>query len=120
MKTIPYFTGCLVLQPLPNGKDWKLMETFGFMTEEGKHVVVPENYIVDGASIPRPFWRLIGSPMTGKYRRASVIHDYLCRENTTPRAWTDKVFLSAMKVGGVPSWKRRAMYWAVRAASFFS
>ena len=29
----------------------------------------------DGASIPRVFWRLIGSPLMGKYRRACIFHD---------------------------------------------
>ncbi len=37
--------------------------------------VAPKGMPTDGASIPRVFWRLIGSPFTGPYRRPAVFHD---------------------------------------------
>ena len=38
----------------------------------------PAGTYVDGASIPRLFWRII-NPMIGPYRLASVVHDWACQ-----------------------------------------
>lgn len=38
----------------------------------------------DGASIPVWAWVFIGSPFTGKYRLAAVIHDTLCAAKDRP------------------------------------
>jgi hypothetical protein len=40
---------------------------------EGEHN--DRRYDVDGTSIPQMFWWVIGSPYTGDYRRAAVLHD---------------------------------------------
>jgi len=53
-------------------------EEFSFIDSNNKLWSVPSQTIIDGASIPRLFWRLIGSPYTGAYRRPSVLHDYYC------------------------------------------
>ena len=87
-------------------------------------LTAPQGMITDGASIPRFFWRIIGSPLSGKYRQAAVIHDagYLgvleWRSGTVQKNYTrqevDDMFLLLMEALGVSWWRRRAMHWAVR------
>ena len=49
-----------------------LLEDVSF-TSKGKIWTAPAGSVIDGASIPRFFWRVIGSPFIGYYRRASVV-----------------------------------------------
>lgn len=89
-----------------------------YTTKKGITHIVPIGFITDGASIPKIFWSLVGSPFTGLYRRAALIHDYLYFTQTTKRSYADKVFLEAMKVLGVSWWKRRLMWVAVRVGGW--
>jgi len=89
-------------------------------------LTAPFDMETDGASIPRFFWRLIGPPLTGKYRQAAVIHDagYIGelewkqipggRIRKYTRKEIDKLFLRLMKALKVPLWRRQLMYRAVR------
>lgn len=43
--------------------------------------IIPNNYTWDGASIPRLFWRLIGSKTDPRFVIASMVHDVLCENH---------------------------------------
>ena len=75
---------------------------------------VNKGFDFDGASIPKPLWSIIGSPMTGGYQRAGCLHDALYASEYFPREICDALFLEAMKIDGVSYIKRMAMYNAVR------
>lgn len=86
-------------------------------------IVVPAGTVSEFASIPRFFQRIL--PKLDIHRPAAIIHDYLYqRTGKLPdgrnfdRKQCDEVFLEAMTVLGVPTWKRQAMYWAVRLFGF--
>ena len=81
---------------------------------EDTEIVAPAGFVSDGASIPRIFWRVIGPPFRGRYRDAAIIHDWLYSSGSFTRIETDKIFMQAMKELGVSSWRRGAMYRAVR------
>ena len=50
--------------------------------EQITHVfLIPKGYIWDGASIPRFFWRLIGSSTDNKFLIPSLIHDVVCENH---------------------------------------
>ena len=68
----------------------------------------------DGASVPRIFWNIF-PPVSGRYLEAAVLHDALYASKLIDRKEADKIFLEAMKDLGVSLWKRKVMYWAVRA-----
>ena len=55
-----------------------LLERFWFRDPENKEWDAPKGMTTDGASIPRALWTLIGSPYTGNYRRAALVHDSAC------------------------------------------
>lgn len=98
---------------LDDGRNMRLKRPFGFVEEGGREWPVPSETIVDGASIPRVFWSLIGGPLEGPYRNASVVHDYYCDVQT--RSWQDthRVFLEAMRCSGVNEVRAKTMYYAV-------
>jgi hypothetical protein len=80
-----------------------------------ENVTATIGFVTDGASIPRPFWSLIGSPLTGKYRKAAVIHDWLCVQKMCSRKLGDQIFKRAMKDSGVGWIRRNLIYSGVRA-----
>lgn len=96
-----------------DGRTVTLIEPYGYIDDETKEWSVPSGWKVDGASIPRPLWSVIGGPFEGKYRNASVIHDYYC--DTKTEAWwsVHRVFYEAMLTSGVDPSKAKVMYLAV-------
>lgn len=70
-------------------------------------------YTVNGASIPRWAWPFVGSPYTGKYLPASVIHDYYVDKKTRTAHDTHRNFYYGMLANGVYWAKAKAMHWAV-------
>ena len=114
------FTNHPPLKPLPDGRNWEVMENFEYHigSEDSNDIVrVPKGFICDLASIPSIFWSIIGGPW-GKYGYAAIVHDYLYNTQTRTRLASDRIFLEAMKVLGVNLFKRLIMYKAVRTFSF--
>lgn len=107
------YVGELIFRPLPDGRHMRLEKPFGYIDSSGRAWPVPAGTIVDGASIPFPFWSLIGGPFEGKYRDASVIHDYYCDVRTRTWRATDKVFYDAMITSGVSEREAKVLYLAV-------
>ncbi|MGE0628876.1 MAG: DUF1353 domain-containing protein [Hyphomicrobiaceae bacterium] len=81
------FQGDVVATWLRDGRQMELVKSFAFVDSRGRKWPVPKGAKVDGASIPRVLWSAIGSPYLGKYRRASVVHDYYC--DTMSRPWKE-------------------------------
>lgn len=90
-----------------------------YTTNEGVTHTVLKGFITDGASIPRIFWSLIGSPFTGLYRKPSLVHDKFYATQKVTRKYADRIFLEGMKDEGVSWWRRKTMYFAVRAGAYF-
>lgn len=107
------YIGDLVTKALADGRNLELVEPYVYEDSNGLEWGVPKGHVVDGASIPAAFWSIIGGPLSGKYRNASVIHDFYC--DTKHRPWEDVhwVFHEAMLTSGVNKSKARAMYYAV-------
>ena len=92
---------------------FELLEKFGYMDRGGRKWEAPKGIIVNGASIPKPFWSVIGGPWSGAYKRASVIHDHFCE--TKSRHWKSvhRAFYDAMLDSGVGTATAKLMYFAV-------
>ena len=110
--------------PLPLGGDyvgnaqWKLTKPFEYVNPP-IIVEVPIGFVTDGASIPKFVWSVLGSPWSGKYARAAVIHDYLCVVKTYPQSKIDYIFYQGMRILKVSYLKRTLMYLAVRVFHIF-
>ncbi len=107
------FSGDLVLKVLPDGRTMELVQPFAYTDSRGVAWPVPARTRVDGASIPSAFWSIIGAPFTGKYREASVIHDYYCASRSRHWKAVHKVFLDGMLARGVDKIQAQLMYLAV-------
>lgn len=49
--------------------------------QEQYEFLIPQGYTWDGATIPRMFWRLIGSKSDNRFLVPSLIHDVLCENH---------------------------------------
>jgi hypothetical protein len=107
------WSGKATVEWMSDGRSVKLLNELSF--NDGKRVwVAPKDSIVDGASIPWFFWRFIGSPFVGKYRRASVIHDVYCVTEEFDSKEVHKVFYKMMVADEVRPFKASFMWLAVR------
>lgn len=112
------FKGEVVVKPiLPQGKQWKLVESFEY---EGKTDVftVPKDFTTDFASVPRVFVWLL--PRYGRWTQAAILHDYLwdlSRHHQFQKVDADGIFNRALRELEVPFLRRWIMWTAVRWAS---
>jgi hypothetical protein len=67
----------------------------------------------DGASVPK-FLQNIFAPFADLTIEAAIVHDALYMAEALPRKKCDEIFLEIMELSGVPYWKRKLMYIAVR------
>ena len=106
-----------ITQAIP-GTDTRqlIIEWFSYFMIGTKHIKVriPSNFIFDGASIPRVFWSVVGSPFEDNHELAGLVHDWLYHKHICTRKEADHVFLYILKQHGAARWKARVMFRAVR------
>jgi len=107
------YSGELLFRSLPNGRDMEIAKPFEYIDPKNIRWVVPEKTLVNGASIPKALWSTIGGPFSGRYRDASVIHDFHCEVRIRPAKQVHRVFYDAMITSGVGKTKANVMYYAV-------
>lgn len=110
-KVKPGFIGEIHITPVGDGVNMRLTQPFGFVDSAARKWDVPAGSVTDGASIPRALWSIVGSPFTGKYLAAAVIHDHYVK--TKRRTWeiTHNGFYDAMLAAGVEK-KQALLMWA--------
>jgi Protein of unknown function (DUF1353) len=128
------FTGALKITTLDaDCRVWRLDEPLKYeigALGSGAVILVPAGFQTDAASIPRLLQGVL--PAWGRWSRAAIVHDYLCRAIDggqrlgiknwgilTSRRQADDVFREAMIVSGVPRALAWIMWLAVRAADRF-
>jgi hypothetical protein len=96
-----------------NGRSARLLRAITYHSPTQMDWPVPVDAWLDGASIPRAFWTIIGGPFEGKYRAASIVHDHYCITRT--RTWRDthRMFHDAMRCSEVSKAQATVMYYAV-------
>lgn len=78
----------------------------------GESYNIEQGFVFDGASIPRVFWSILGSPFTPKHIRAALEHDYLIKVNANGRD-RDLHFYARLLEDSVSPWKAKLMYLGV-------
>lgn len=113
--------------PLTRWKDHRIMileEPFSFTDDDGKEWIVPKYAELNGATIPRPFWTMVGAPFVGAYRMSSIVHDYYVGEGINPdvspaaRKRADKMFYQACRTEGCSPRFAAFLYAGVRTGSW--
>ena len=97
-----------------------LLETFWYVDPQGRRWEAPKGATTNGASIPRTLWSSIGSPYTGNYRRASIVHDIAIRSQCILRADADTMFYFACLAGGCMLMEAKLLYAGVRVGTWAS
>lgn len=100
-------------------RNMKLLEDFTYTDPDGKVWVAPKGNVVNGASIPAALWSTVGSPYTGEYRRASIVHDVACDNPAIQRKDADKMFYFACLAGGCSTAQAELLYVGVRIGAWF-
>ena len=70
---------------------------------------IPKGFCFDGASVPRFFWRVIGSNTDNKFLVPAMIHDFMCENHACigyDMEFSTKVFNALLEVSGVGKFKR--------------
>lgn len=107
------FSGPVIAEWLDDGRDMRLVQELKFTDTTSRVWVAPAGSRINGASIPRIFWPIVGSPYVGKYRRASVIHDVECALKFSDWEDVHRVFNEMMKFDRVDNHLRQRIFKAV-------
>ena len=67
-----------------------------------KYGEVAENFVFDGASVPRFFWRLLGHPFDRRHLRAALRHDWHYQEADITRKAADAGYYRDLVADGMP------------------
>jgi hypothetical protein len=108
-----YYTGAPVTRWESDGRNMTLLSELRYTDPKGVLWVAPAGSKVDGASIPRSLWSLMGGPFEGKYRNASVLHDVSYDQHTRPWQECDRMFYNAMRCSGVSALEAKTMFYAL-------
>ncbi len=74
--------------------------------------IIPKGYCYDGASVPRLFWRIIGSNTDNSFLIAALVHDVLCENHyyiDNDRRFSTQVFNVLLESAEVFPFKRFLM-----------
>lgn len=105
-------------------RNMALLRDFWFQDPDGTTWLAPAGSVVNGASIPAPLWSTVGSPYTGPYRRASIVHDVACdaadhaADPQAARSATDHMFYQACRAGGCSIAQAELLYAGVRIGAW--
>lgn len=99
-------------------RDMRLIDPFWYTDPQGRRWDAPSGTVINGASIPRTLWTSVGSPYTGDYRRAAVVHDAAVGSAGVPRAEADTMFYFACLCGGCSALQAKLLYAGVRLGAW--
>src|SRR6266480_4057186 len=104
-----YYSGSPVTRWEPDGRTMTLLSELRYTDPQGFTWIAPSGSQVDGASIPRSLWSIMGGPFEGKYRNASVLHDVAYEQHKRPWQDCDRMFYNAMRCSGVGAVEAKTM-----------
>ena len=108
-----HFSGPVETRWENDGVTMVLLNELRYTDPYGQVWVAPAGSKVNGASIPRAFWSIIGGPFEGKYRNASVLHDVAYEQQKVPPHEADLMFYNAMRCAGVGATTAKTMYYVL-------
>ncbi len=86
--------------------------SFRYKSDLAGLITVPIGFYTDFASVPRI--GIIYSMLGDTAHEPAVIHDWIYYSAIVTREIADEVLMEAMKVIGIPWWRRYPIYWGVR------
>jgi len=101
-------------------RDMRLLRDISFTDPAGTRWSAPAGSVIDGASIPRALWTVVGSPYTGDCRRASIVHDIACVQaagDRDQRRAADRMFFHGCRADGCSIRQAAILYLGVRVGA---
>jgi hypothetical protein len=108
-----YYSDSPITRWDPDGRNMTLLNELRYTDPNGEVWIAPAGSVVDGASIPKSLWSIMGGPFEGKYRNASVLHDVSYDQHKRPWQDCDRMFYHAMRCSGVSAAEAGTMYYAL-------
>ena len=108
-----YYSGYVEARWEMDGRNMTLLRDLSYTDPQGFVWTAPAGSVVDGASIPRSLWSIMGGPFEGKYRNASVLHDVAYEQRKRPPQDCDRMFYTAMRCSGVSAVEAGTMYYSL-------
>jgi hypothetical protein len=108
-----YYSGAPETRWNSDGRTMTLLSELRYTDPHGIVWVAPAGSVVDGVSIPRSLWSLMGRPFEGRYRDASVLHDVAYEQHNRPWQDCDRMFYNAMRCSGVGAVEAKTMFYAL-------
>jgi hypothetical protein len=108
-----YYSGYVEARWEMDGRTMTLLRDLSYTDPEGFTWTAPAGSQVDGASIPKSLWSIMGGPFEGKYRNASVLHDVSYDQHKRPWQDCDRMFYNAMRCSGVSAVEAGTMYYSL-------
>ena len=108
-----YYVGDVETRWDSDGRTMTLLSELRYVDPNGEAWVAPAGSVVDGASIPRALWSVMGGPFEGKYRNASVLHDVSYDQHNRPWSECDRMFYNAMRCSGVGPIEAKTMFYSL-------
>lgn len=108
-----YYSGFPETRWDPDGRSMTLLNELRYTDPNGVVWTAPAGSKVDGASIPRSLWSIMGGPFEGKYRNASVLHDVAYDKQDRPWKEVDRMFYNACRCSGVGAVEAGTMYYSL-------
>lgn len=84
--------------------------------EQVSFIYIPENYVWNGANVPKFAWIFIGSKDDPEFRLASMVHDWLCEhheDSRNDRYLSSLIFVRLLAVAGVEKFRQFLMFHSV-------
>lgn len=95
---------------------WRLAGTLLFVDSQDRVWNIPEGFEYDLASVPRIFWSLYPPQIS---TRASAVHDWLYVYQPVSRKEADQILYEGLIAEGVPKYRAKIIWSAVRAGGYF-
>jgi len=86
---------------------------FGFVDSKGISWTVPKGRVVNGASVPRTVWPILGAPLSSDYTIPIILRDYYAEIQTRPWQDVNRMFSESLLKAGVNQTKAAILYQAV-------
>ncbi len=89
---------------------------FDYENKKEYPFTIKQGYDYDGATIPKIFWKCIGSKEDIRFKIASLLHDFLCENHyfvDNDRYFADKIFERCLYVSDTCSFVRWLMFHSV-------
>lgn len=92
-----------VLDLLPGTRDIRLPVPLTYC-HAGTAYTIPAGFRSDGMTAPPWSWGLGGMPLSPRYRRPCLLHDWLCVTRPVPSIHAHHLLRAALLGEGVPRW----------------